>query len=480
MTTLVIEIHDAGLLAAGEDGPVGNPSPGYALFDGDRLLTGAAALERAREKPRWVHHRFWQELDTEPLGRPFPRDLSAADLAHAHLSEFWGAVKGGVASVLFAVPGTFTDRQLGLLLGIAGACGLPVHGLVDTAVAAAHGHRGQKLLHLDFHLHRAVLTELSANVPPPGAHDPRVTAVRRRVEVAEDAGLVALQDAWARRIAELFVHATRYDPLHSAEVEQALYRALPEWLARLRTEEVLEVTLGPAGRERSIELTRPDVVAAADDFYEGLRELVISAKRAGEGATLLLAHRAAELPGLERRLAGLRGVTPVRLEAGAAAAGALAARDQIVPERAGDAGGADPAAEPLPFVVRLTYACEAPSEPAAPRPELSEARARPQPTHLVYEGLAYPITERDFVLGSALGGEPGLELEGVAPEHCRVVHRDGRVWVEDHGGSSLNGEPVAGSAPVEAGDRLRLGEAGVEVLFVAEVDSAPPRPSGAR
>ena len=82
-----------------------------------------AALARARETPRFVHHRFWQDLDTEPLGRPFPRDLSAADLAHAHLSEVRQApCRKASDQVLLAVPGCFSARQLGLLLGLARAC----------------------------------------------------------------------------------------------------------------------------------------------------------------------------------------------------------------------------------------------------------------------------------------------------------------------------------------------------------------------
>ena len=137
------------------------------------------------------------------------------------------------------------------------------------------------------------------------------------------------QDAWARRIAELFVNATRYDPLHSADAEQALYSRLPEWLESLRREEVIEVTLGPEGKERSIELTRPDLVDAVEPFYESLVERVLELKRAGEDVTLLLARSLVELPGLEPRLAELRGAVTVPLPAGAAAAGALLMKRQI-------------------------------------------------------------------------------------------------------------------------------------------------------
>ncbi len=485
MTTLALEIHDAGLTAVDESGAASPPSPGYALVDGGAVITGRAAVARAREKPRWIHHRFWHDLDTEPLGKPFPRDLTSADLAHAHLSEIWGSVPGAADSVLLAIPGCYSTHQLGLILGIARSCGLPVAGLVDAAVAAtatataAAGHPGHRLFHLDLHLHRVVLSELEMSAPPSSASVPRATVARRHVKVGDGTGQVALLDAWARRVAELFVHATRYDPLHSAAAEQALFSHLPEWLEALRSDELIEVTLGPEGRERSIELTRPDLVAAADDFYDSVLELVLSLKEAGENVTLLLARQIAELPGLEPRLEELRGVTTVRLPAGAAAGGALRTLDQI-------ASGADATAG-LPFVTRLSFearpAASAPDAAAASAPQAARPAAGDRPTHLLHQGRAYPITRRPFRLGVALGGQRGLELEGstagISRSHCSIHQRGTEVIMEDHStyGSFLNGERIDGEATLSVGDRLRLGTPGIEVELIAVVETARSHPS---
>ncbi len=475
MTTFALELYDAGIRWVDESGAAGPVSPGYALWDGGAIVAGQAAADRAREKPRFIHHRFWQDLDTEPLGKPFPHDLSAADLAHAHLSEIGRLAPGIANQIILAVPGCFTARQLGLILGIARSCGLPVAGLVDAAAAAipavtaAAGHPGRRLLHLDVHLHRVVLTELEMSDPPRGAQGSWATVVRRRVKVDDDGGLVALRNAWARRIAELFVHATRYDPLHSAAAEQQLYSRLPEWLEALRGAELIEATLGPEGRERSIELTRPDLVAAADPIYEELPELVLSFKRGGENVTLLLARDPAELPGLEPRLAELRGVTTVPLAPGAAAAGALLTRDQIVTST-------DPAAN-LPFVTRLSFEAPPPAERTRETPEVAQVQPGPhRPSHLLHDGLAYPITDRPFRLGLALGGEPGLELEGhtegISRVHCSVVRRGTKVVVEDHStyGSFVNGERIEKLAALAAGDRLRLGTPGIELQLIAVIE----------
>ncbi|MEM7353154.1 MAG: FHA domain-containing protein [Acidobacteriota bacterium] len=495
MTTLALEIHDAALLAVSEAGAPPVSSPGFALYDGGHLVTGRDALRRAREKPRFIHHRFWQDLNNEPLGRPFPHGLSAADLAHAQLSQIWqeardsagdGAIDTAPDSLLLVVPGAFDASRLGLLLGIARAAGLPVDGLVDRAVAAtvaagAGGGPRHKVLHLDLHLHRIVLTELETTDAPAIAETLSRRVIRRGVQTDESFGGLAIQDAWAKRVAELFVHSTRFDPLYSAAAEQDLYDRLPLWLDALGSKEVIDLELGPSGRERTVELTRPDVVDAADAFYDHLRDLVLSSKHAGEEATLLLAPAAAELPGLEPRLAGLRGVTTVAQPPGTAAAGALAAHDEI--RAAGDLntereGGsqASGGAQALPFVTRLSYEAQTSTgrAPTAGMAASSVQRSSASlPSHVLHEGLAYPITEVPFVLGLEIGQQRGLELSGqtagISRTHCHIVRRAGEVWIEDLStyGTFVNDERVAERAVLFPGDRLRLGTPGIEMQLIA-------------
>ncbi len=490
MTLLALELHDSGLITVDEAGKVGDASPGFALYDGGSVITGNNALRRARKKPRWIHNRYWQDLDTEPLGRPFPRDLSLADLAHAHLSQIWKTAKTGVDRVLLTAPGCFEPRQLGLLLGIARSCNMPVAGMVDTAVAATIAAaaepafqqvatRTRKLLHLDLHLHRAVLTELELMVSPMPADPVDARIVRRRIVVDPSVGQIVLQDTWVRRIAELFVHATRFDPLHAAATEQQLYHRLPEWLTTLSNNEILELQAGPPDATRSVELTRPDLVDAAEAIYDQFLELVLRHKRAGEPVILLLAHRIAELPGLEPRLAGLRDVTTVPLPAGCAASGALKAQAEIL-----GAGGhtGDPNSDPdgLPFVTRSRFEIPlAAVELDTPPQPVTGSSPRP-PSHLLVEGLAYPITEQPFVLGIAIGQRRGLQLDapGVTPVHCSIAIHNGRVEVEDHssGNSLLNGQRIVDRAPLAVDDRVRLGDPGVEIQLIAVLPAGQTEP----
>ncbi|RMH15529.1 MAG: hypothetical protein D6696_20565 [Acidobacteria bacterium] len=330
--TLVIEVHDAGVLAAGEEGVRGAPSPGYALLDGERLRVGDDARRRARLLPRRVCHRFWHRLAGDDLDPPFD-GLRPADLAHAHLQAVWQAAGDAARSVILAVPGCFSGGELGLLLGIAGALDMPVGGLVDLALAAASGRPEGRLLHLDLHLHRLVVSEIEHGRE----------RLRRRIETSEDAGLVPLYDAWAHDAARRFVRRTRFDPLHAAASEQRLYDRLPACLAQLATAESAALTLPAPQGELTIELGLGDVVAAAEPFYRPLIGAVRSL--AGGGATLLLARHVAALPGLRSRLAEA-GYDAVPLPRGAAAAGVLRAEAAIRPPAGGAGGG-------LPFVTRL-------------------------------------------------------------------------------------------------------------------------------
>ena len=126
MERVAIELVDSGLAAVSSRGRVSTPSPGLAIVDGGTLLVGLDAASQARIKPRRLHSRFWHELSGDGLPRPFPGHLRTADLAHAHLKGVWQEIHGGADEVFLAVPGVFTRQQLGLVLGIANACTLPV------------------------------------------------------------------------------------------------------------------------------------------------------------------------------------------------------------------------------------------------------------------------------------------------------------------------------------------------------------------
>ena len=467
MPTLAIEISDAGILAASDSAPgvCGPSSPGFALIDDGPLLVGAEAQAQSRLKPRRVDNRFWSDLGTVPLAAPFPAGLSRADLAHAHLAAVWERAGAKADSVILALPGTTSAEQLGLTLGIARACEIPVVGMVDAAVAAAAaGSPDGVLLHVDLQLHRAVVTELSRGNE----------IVRRQSRVGDRVGLVALHDVCVKRIAELFVRATRFDPLHAAATEQDLFSSLPRLFEELRDEETAAVEIVDGSKAHAIELDRGQLLQAIEPAYVGIVDLVRPLKRSGEEATLLLTHRVHTLPGLGERL-GRIGDTVVRdLSPESAVRGALRASRAIRSD-----------GEALPFVTRLPVTGgpatghqtqETSSKRAPPR-----RRAGGPPTHLLYEERAYRITADPLVLGVAPpAGSRGIRLTrttaGISRSHCSVCLTEERVVVRDHSSHGLfvNGQRVDGATELVAGDKLRLGTPGIEIRLIRAVEPDGP------
>jgi hypothetical protein len=99
-----------------------------------------------------------------------------------------------------------------------------------------------------------------------------------------------------------------------------------------------------------------------------------------------------------------------------------------------------------------------------------------RPTHVVYQGRAWPIGAAPLEVGAAvLPGPRGLPVAagpGVSRLHCRLVGDVGGAWLEDLStyGTLLNGERVGGRVALRAGDRLRVGNPGVELELVRVVD----------
>ncbi|MDE2148852.1 MAG: hypothetical protein KGJ55_03240 [Gammaproteobacteria bacterium] len=388
---VVIEFNDAGLIVA-DGGGLKLESPGYAVAEGRELWVGSPARARARLNPRRTHNRFWYQLDQQPLDPSIDGGArSSADLAYAHLQSLRGAA--GDAPVLLAVPGAYDNTQLGLLLGIVRATGLHPIGLVDAAVAAASTVVTHPLcLHLDAQLHRFVLTRLAG-----GAR-----VARGRADEIAKPGLAALHDAFVAAIADAFVRQVRFDPLHGAHVEQALYDRLPGWLTALSDAPRSTLEMPAGGRSHRASLPREVLSEAVAEAYRqivaGIAGAVGGADRAN--VSLLVSHRIAALPGLIERIERECGVACTRLDPLAVTRGALVNADRIRSD-----------GEALAYVTRLPGRTAAAAQRAAP------ATA------------------------------------------ARIRLRDGRLWLECEAGADVrvNGAPIEAPRALARGDRIEIG-----------------------
>lgn len=464
---LALELIDAALIVARKHGDAADvvaDAPGVALLEDQRTLTGLDALRRVRVQPLLAHTNFWRGLSTQPLPRPTRVAGTTADVAFTQAEKLLGPFKSANETVLLAVPAGYSREQLSLLLGVINETGVRVAGLVDAALAACSLEPAPaRILHLDLELHQALLTVLEYS----GGDHPGLK--RSRYEIAMRHGLLGIQQTLAQFIAENFVRKTHFDPLHDAASEQRLVDQLPAWLSELQQAETITLSFQFDERELQLEMERSQLIAAAEPHYQELVRLVQGARVAGMPIELRLSQRVAALPGLLDRLRTLRDCTIQVLPPAAAALGALQYESSI--RRAPDS-------------LALIYQLPVPRAESADS-QSSDVEATPpqlRPTHVLFQGRAWRISEQPLTIGWAVEGRPRAlvlpnALPGISRAHCTLVRRNGAVLVEDHStyGSYVNDEKVSGRTALTVGDRLRLGSPGVtlELIQMVDDDGAP-------
>ncbi len=320
MAVVAIELNDTAVSLA-KGGALITQSPGFALLDGDRLSIGDDALRRARLEPRMINTRFWERLSDAPALLARANGWTHADLARAHLARVWSCAGAGVESLILVVPGDYDRRRLGLVLGVAEQLNLPVRGMVDGALVACDGQSDSDLIvHVNVLLHRTLVSGIEQSE----------RARRVFVRSLDGYGLIRLYERWIELIGKIFVRTTRFDPLHRAESEQAIFDHLPQWLELYENRDSLDIKMAAAdGSKHVIQLARDQLKACARDYYEALRAVVFEQV---SDATFVLAldHVGAKLPGLAAMLTTATGGVVARLPSGAGALGALRRSAQII------------------------------------------------------------------------------------------------------------------------------------------------------
>ena len=429
MSFAVIELNDSGLMAS-VDGAVLARSPGFAVLDGNRLMTGTEAYDCARLLPRWTNNRFWHQLGTEPLAAATPNLRHNADLAFAHLEAVWADTGMHAESAVFAVPPYYTRDQLGLLLGMAGEAGIPVTGVIDSSVAAAAGQSlTNTTLVLDIFLHCITLTQLGAIVQ----------LTRTDAATVSDVGVFTLWDRWANIVANQFIQSTRYDPLHQADSEQALYNQIPEWIAGT-SGQLSQFDLVTTSGNRSVQVTRDQLLTACSAIYPQIVQAIRSRLPAGESVSVLLTHRLRGFPGLRDALALLENVNVSELPESAVS-------DSIWTHSEAITGRAT-----VTHVVTLPVQAskiDKNSTPAA------------SPTHLLLDAQAIAI-------GTAfrLNEDLSTGLRESRDPVCTLYTDGHTVRIDPHQeGLTLNGYAVSPGTSLAVGDVLRV--VGIDITLIS-------------
>ncbi len=448
---LALEINDAGLRLA-RAGTVLADSPGFALPLGREVVTGSAAREQAWLDPNRVETHFWQRLQTSAARSGGGRHYSHAELACHHLRQLWSAQRLADEPVVVAVPGNYQREQLALLLGILQRVEIPIHALVDAALAAtASAWPDCELVYLDIDLHQALITPLRQGVDLQAGV----------VGLVADAGQLDCERVLCRAIAGEFVHQTRFDPLHSALGEQELHLRLAQVLVALRGRDSVTMTMESGNATHRIVLKTAVLERAARGLTERICRQVDGCVRAGRALVVQLSDRAAALPGLATALH-----QPARriesLAYGAAVLGAARLDSGPV-----DDGGA----------WRFRRRIRLPKPVAAerlPSPAELEVAASPAPTHLLWDNRAWPLGEEPLAIGSDPADATrvlriGEGIAGVRRHHCSIHIDHGRAIFDNPAGAAtrLNDQPAPARAALQIGDRIGLGELRGELLLIA-------------
>ena len=193
MRTLAIELNDAGIAVADAQSVLAI-EPGYAVVEGNKIITGRDAVAKARLHPRQASNRFWNALSLERGSAGSEISHSAAELAFVQIDSLWKRFGGGADNAVLVVPGHVRGEALGLGLGLANECGIDVRTILATAVAASvRPYPGRQLLYVDAGLYR-----VSATLIEQGSE-----AIVSSEQNVITTGLASLTEGFARRIAEL-------------------------------------------------------------------------------------------------------------------------------------------------------------------------------------------------------------------------------------------------------------------------------------
>ena len=431
----IIDINDTGIQVA-IDNEIVSTSPGFAVMDGDHLLVGSEALQNARLLPRWTNNRFWNQLNTDPIATSTDEVRHHADLAFAHLESLWQPVENEIDRVILLVPGYFEQPQLGLLLGMATECGIPVSGVADSSLMAACDLPiNQNCLHLDIHLHRTTLTRLTSS------H----VLNRKEVATVTETGVFTLWDRWANIIADQFIQTSRFDPMHHATSEQALFNQLPGWIERLGTSRgnTFELDLGDVNH--SVSISSDQLMSACAQVYPQLVQFIRTQVAAGEFSTLLLSHRFSGFPGLKDSLGLVADIELVEVEVGQSLSSAYAHADKII-----SADGA------VNHITNLHVS----HQPQKPTPVQDKSHV----THMLMDSHAVAIG-KSFQLSGDLSG--GIQRDTGNPI-CTLYVRGDALYVDAHteGDFKVNEEIADRGTALNPGDELKFGEHTITLISV--------------
>lgn len=505
MRHFALELDDRAVAIATEGRVLSSASS--AVFDGTAGTTvGANAWPELRVRPRAISTRHLSAVLARRGTSARAETLLEAELK-LRLAEIAERQR-----IWVVAPAQAEVAGLTALLGIARRMGLAVDGFIDSATvtAAALGSE-QNTLVLELGLHHAAATSVDCV----GSQ-----ARRRRAVHSERGGLIELYQVWLDLVCTTMVKRTRFDPLHDAATEQHVFESIPAIALEAASTGSATPSITKGAGRFEVALTRDQFAQAAQAIYRSIVSLLHQLRPAGVPVAIVMPQLAAQLPGLREQLEQFVGCDLIAIPDGfAAAATSLlelptpsADENAVVllrriplmetaepppaasssnasephessrvagsaPSRADDTTGRTyPAAQAHPSASTSADGASGGTHTAAvSRVSLGQRRITgPAPSHVLWEGRAYPLQPDTLVVGREPTTNPRYitlpdGLAGVSRRHCTFVHDGDELVLLDHSsfGTFVNGERVQERVRIYAGDRVRLGEPGIELTLIA-------------
>jgi len=282
MTVAVLELNDQNLIIQTEDGTQ-HTEPGFAQLTANGIITGDSARAVAWQQPQQSYNQYWRQFNQLALPSKQRWARHHADIAFAQIKQLVAAV-GSPEQLILSVPGSFSDEQLSLLLGLASAVPVEIVAVIDSALASSAGQDNDALV-IELQLQQTVVTRLTKV-------DDRQQITDQ--EVIPDLGVMQLYNAVARHISDQLIADYRYDPLHTSDGEQLIYDQLPHWLMQLGWEDEISVTVPSAQGDLNLVLRKQQIAEILEQRLNGLNTLI----KKHPGAELSFSHSASLLPTL--------------------------------------------------------------------------------------------------------------------------------------------------------------------------------------
>jgi hypothetical protein len=232
-------------------------SPAYVHISEVGLISGEEARRLTWLEPQNSYTRHWDQLDEKTFDEPRRYARHHADLSFFQLAELLSNIDS--PELLVAIPGSFNNDRLKLLLGLIEAVPAKICGVIENALLYAEDyHRAV----IQLHGHQTVISHLKRT----GQYLQILKS-----EVVSDIGALQLLKNCARYISERSVLATRYDPMHSAITQQNLFNELPSTLEKFKTSSEAVIDIKSPDSNFSLHLNLKHIQQMLDLKFEALK-----------------------------------------------------------------------------------------------------------------------------------------------------------------------------------------------------------------